>query len=634
MERAARLTARFVGCKEDRPGSRRGSMWCGFLIDQHSFTISEANLVSRSARPKHHLQPLPMSLDSFGLKIRNVKCFGDSEQGFTEIKPINITIGRNNSGKSTLLDALQYAVSQDTTSLSGHRGADPEVFICLPVATVEHLEQLSNNKQQVEQASRTRSFLPRDWALSRLRDKTIVLRQLRNHALEFVRFDDVSPDDDDLNNKIVSTIGGQLAGIIKSPLKSWRFLRLAADRDITPEDSNDDLNVSKNGKGLTNIVFQCQNVSRFDESRASVALLKAINDVCEPDASFTSIRALMSNVGLHRSEIHFEEPRKGRLPISQLGSGLKTVFAVMTLLHVVPFVPAMEKPLSRYIYAFEELENNLHPSVQRRLFSYLRRFALQNHCRFFITTHSNAVIDMFANEPDAQILHVTHDRLTSQVTRIETYGQAGRVLDDLGIHASDILQANAILWVEGPSDRIYLRKWIEIASKEELKEGVHYQCMPFGGSVNAHLSFDDPEVVVQLVSLLRINRHAVLLIDSDRESEADQLKKHTQRLQCEIEKQGGLAWVTEGREVENYIPQRLWASLFDNNPADYPDKYTSFIDTLHRTGSATKNFTKVGLAHEVVRNLTLDDIESNSDLAEKLAKICDKIREWNGLVAQ
>lgn len=92
--------------------------------------------------------------------------------------------------------------------------------------------------------------------------------------------------------------------------------------------------------------------------------------------------------------------------------------------------------------------------------------------------------------------------------------------------------------------------------------------------------------------------------------------------------------MTEGREVENYIPQRLWASLFDNNPADYPDKYTSFIDTLHRTGSATKNFTKVGLAHEVVRNLTLDDIESNSDLAEKLAKICDKIREWNGLVAQ
>ena len=34
-------------------------------------------------------------------------------------------------------------------------------------------------------------------------------------------------------------------------------------------------------------------------------------------------------------------------------------------------------------------------------------------------------------------------------------------LDDIGIKASDILQSNGIIWVEGPSDRIYINKWID-----------------------------------------------------------------------------------------------------------------------------------------------------------------------------
>ena len=33
------------------------------------------------------------------------------------------------------------------------------------------------------------------------------------------------------------------------------------------------------------------------------------------------------------------------------------------------------------------------------------------------------------------------------------------LVDDLGIKASDILQSNGIIWVEGPSDRIYINKF-------------------------------------------------------------------------------------------------------------------------------------------------------------------------------
>ena len=40
------------------------------------------------------------------IKIKNYKCFIEPE-GFDEIKRMNIIIGRNNSGKSSLLDVIE-----------------------------------------------------------------------------------------------------------------------------------------------------------------------------------------------------------------------------------------------------------------------------------------------------------------------------------------------------------------------------------------------------------------------------------------------------------------------------------------------------------------------------------------------
>ena len=47
-----------------------------------------------------------------GLSINHFKSFGEDGGGFTVFQPINIVIGRNNTGKSALIDAVELCITE------------------------------------------------------------------------------------------------------------------------------------------------------------------------------------------------------------------------------------------------------------------------------------------------------------------------------------------------------------------------------------------------------------------------------------------------------------------------------------------------------------------------------------------
>ena len=71
----------------------------------------------------------------FGVKVSDYKCFVGDPQGFDQICRINVIIGRNNTGKSALLDLIEQATKGTPTFTipENPRAQSPSLVWTLPV---------------------------------------------------------------------------------------------------------------------------------------------------------------------------------------------------------------------------------------------------------------------------------------------------------------------------------------------------------------------------------------------------------------------------------------------------------------------------------------------------------------------
>ena len=569
------------------------------------------------------------------VKFRSYKSFSSEDQPF-EIrtdKYMTLIIGRNNCGKSSLVDIIEGVIGPDNEN--GWK------CISKDIKDPEYVYQIDEGHLRQGFSEQDDRFLYLN--AERRLGSTISLQFPSgvDYPLKKPIIKD-APEGYLTKDSSIKANWENVALKYKTELKDVYFRRINADRDIVPEPEDESKEVAPNGQGATNLLRKFINESRYDEKLVERTILEELNKLVQPEAAFTQLRVQQideNDSGERKWEIFLEEGDE-RFALSKSGSGLKTLLLILVNLYLVPeLINRGTDKKQEIVYAFEEVENNLHPALQRRLFDYLYWYSVTNKVKIFITTHSHVAINTYYQMKEAQIYHVTKNGGKSKLELSFGRPDLIEMLNDLNVKASDMFQANGIIWVEGPSDRIYILSWMKAFFDDILDnensycpdsnkyvEGRHFQFLYYGGRLLSHYTLSD-EHDENLINMLITNRNAAIVMDSDKRTADSKYNETKQRVIKEYNNHNMFSWLTAGREIENYLPAEVVGKAFETT-VQQVDAYGDFGESL---GEVCKDYSskKVYYARMISTHTNKKALESMLDLKEKIAELHKRIVEWN-----
>ncbi|MHC0042139.1 ATP-dependent nuclease [Vibrio campbellii] len=251
--------------------------------------------------------------------------------------------------------------------------------------------------------------------------------------------------------------------------------------------------------------------------------------------------------------VFFKEGDRAERPIYDLGDGIQSIIILTFKVFMA------EKPT---VFFIEEPEHYLHAGLQRKL---IETFSQHEEHLFFMTTHSNNFLDLAQERSDISIQQVRQVGSETVVQATEKYSD---LLNDLGVRASSVLLANCSIWVEGVTDKKYLRAYmekyireLEESNSEEDKnrayrlksyhENLHYVFTEYQGSNITHWDFGDVcDVPSSKTPARKLNQNIFLIADADIDGKGERVNVLSNSL-------GAKFHLLERKEIENFIPSNI-----------------------------------------------------------------------------
>jgi len=310
----------------------------------------------------------------------------------------------------------------------------------------------------------------------------------------------------------------------------------------------------------------------------------------------------------------------------QLGNGTQQLISLL-FIFLLP---------GNFIYLVDEPEIGLHPGLQTKFLYFLQKMVLsQDHYskQFFFATHSTSFID-FNLDTSHYICEKTQKKFTVDNLR---RSNLNIIKDVLGLSPGALLQANGIIWVEGPSDRNYLNMLDEIFGLNLKEKGILIRMTFSKDNVLAgHLT---PKMFESS------NSNYMIILDSDKESASDNLAIREKRLIKQYRRRGHLVYIPERwRDIEGLLPQSVLNAYYKIDTMntrfrkkDDFEKLSSYIHELKNkdlipdeiSGYSRKFRDSKKIVETVLANPKLrEDVKKSSKINEFITIIQAKINKW------
>lgn len=596
------------------------------------------------------------------VKIKNFRCY--EEEFSISFENMTTLVGRNDAGKSTVLEALEIFFNNKTVKLDKE-----DVSVGSSTTDVEITCMFSGDSENIVIDSTYSTSLSQEYLLNQ--DSLLEIKKVYSCTSSTIKEKTYiicnHPNKDGLSDLLLlsqpklkaraSSLGVDESTYNKTINTEIRKAIWNSEQNLDirkteiPVDKEDTKKIYESLKKYLPIynLFQSDRSSNDSDSEVTEPMKVAVqNAISEAKDKIEEIKELVRREALEtanrtlvklaemnpdlaseltpefKSEPNFSTLFKlsinsdNNIPINKRGSGVRRLILINF------FRAEAEKRLNTsvqksIIYAFEEPETSQHPNHQHMLLDSLMDLSEANNTQVIMTTHT---------PPIAKRVPLTGLRLieVNDSGKKEVYlnddSVYQKIVDYLGVYPEEIPKGcKAFLFVEGVGDVHFVNH-----TSEELAKNGHIDgsledngitAIPIGGCNN--LKF---WVEYKLAEKYEIPYF--VLLDSDLGTTEE--RKQRERIES-LEKSGIMAKTTRKRELENYLHKDVTTI----EVSDFEDAKVLIGEKTDTKKSKVLNHFWPMMTSELIREVEKYDIEgvTHYEFSEFFEEIIRRTKSYN-----
>lgn len=303
------------------------------------------------------------------------------------------------------------------------------------------------------------------------------------------------------------------------------------------------------------------------------------------------------------------------LNYEEYGKKLDIIYSGTGLLHFLDVLLKITISKSN-IVLLDEPESGLHPDLQRQFIEFLHRISKEKDIQFFLATHSQVLLNYVDLITIYRITNKKGKREVSQISK----DAAHTILSDLGLRASDIFNQDICILLEGQLDVIFFEHIIRKLYEKEFNN-IAVAILQYGGDATAGIYNES----IKISNIVPAQKYIFWIHDRDAKP-SEKPASNTTKFKKSIEKNNGFkCHIWKKREIEYYYPECIHVKAQQNDK----DKEEATLKILNgdqgqKYCKAAKGKNICVPKGNYLRNLLKENLNSKDELDEEIREIVEK----------